>query len=87
MTSTAVVRGELGFPIEPNLHFEGDMSISHYAAEARDRGCIDAESHVLPAIGSAAHCWFARILCFCCSNSASVNMPRLCKSSSFVSSV
>ncbi len=34
------VRGKLGLPIERDLHFEADKSISAYADEARCRGHI-----------------------------------------------
>ena len=36
------VRGKLGLPIERDLHFEADKSISDYADEARARGRIAA---------------------------------------------
>jgi Protein of unknown function (DUF2958) len=36
------VRGKLGLPIERDLHFEADKSISAYAEEARARGRIAA---------------------------------------------
>jgi len=38
----AAVRGKLGLPIERDLHFEADKSISVYAEEARSRGRIAA---------------------------------------------
>jgi hypothetical protein len=38
----ATVRGKLGLPIERDLHFEADKSISAYADEARARGRIAA---------------------------------------------
>jgi hypothetical protein len=34
------VRGTLGLPIERDLHLVADKSISVYADEARERGCI-----------------------------------------------
>jgi hypothetical protein len=34
------VRGRLGLPIERDLHFEADKTISAYADEARSRGHI-----------------------------------------------
>jgi Protein of unknown function (DUF2958) len=36
----AAVRGELGLPVERDLHFEADKPISAYADEARARGKI-----------------------------------------------
>ena len=36
------VRGKLGLPIERDLHFEADKTISVYAIEARERGHIVA---------------------------------------------
>ena len=36
----ATVRGKLGLPVERDLHFEADKSISAYAEEARERGHI-----------------------------------------------
>jgi hypothetical protein len=40
MHELAAVRGKLGLPIERDLHFEADKSISAYADEARSRGHI-----------------------------------------------
>ena len=34
------VRGKLGLPVERDLHFEADKSISAYADEARNHGYI-----------------------------------------------
>lgn len=36
------VRGKLGLPIERDLHFMPTKTISAYADEARERGCIRA---------------------------------------------
>ena len=36
MLELAAVRGELGLPVERDLHFEADKSISAYAEEARE---------------------------------------------------
>jgi hypothetical protein len=38
----AAVRGELGLPVERDLHFEASKTISAYAAEARSRHSIVA---------------------------------------------
>ena len=34
------LRGPLGFPVERDLHFDADKTLSAYAAEARERGRI-----------------------------------------------
>jgi hypothetical protein len=36
------VRGKLGLPVERDLHFAPTKTISAYADEARERGCIRA---------------------------------------------
>jgi hypothetical protein len=40
----AAVRGKLGLPVERDLHFVADKSISAYAKEARELRRIDASS-------------------------------------------
>jgi len=40
LTELRTVRGQLGLPIERDLHFEADKPISAYADEARSRGHI-----------------------------------------------
>jgi hypothetical protein len=42
LVEIASVRGKLGLPVERDLHFEADKSISAYADEARTRGRIAA---------------------------------------------
>ena len=42
LAELATVRGKLGLPVERDLHFEADKSISAYAEEARTRGRIVA---------------------------------------------
>ena len=36
LAELAAVRGKLGLPVERDLHFEADMTISTYAKEARE---------------------------------------------------
>jgi DUF2958 family protein len=36
------LRGPLGLPVERDLHFDADKTLSAYAAEAREHGCIVA---------------------------------------------
>ncbi len=36
------VRGRLGLPVERDLHFVTRKTLSEYADEARERGCITA---------------------------------------------
>jgi len=38
------LRGPFGLPIERDLHFDADKTLSAYAAEAREHGRIDASS-------------------------------------------
>ena len=40
LAELASVRGKLGLPVERDLHFEADKTISAYAAEARTQGYI-----------------------------------------------
>ena len=40
LTELRTVRGNLGLPVERDLHFEADKTISAYADEARSRGHI-----------------------------------------------
>ncbi len=42
MTELAAVRGRLGLPVERDLHFEADRSLSDMAALARQCGHIAA---------------------------------------------
>ena len=42
LAELAAVRGKLGLPVERDLHFEADMTISAYAKEARERRRIVA---------------------------------------------
>jgi Protein of unknown function (DUF2958) len=42
LAELATVRGKLGLPIECDLHFEADKTISAYADEARERGSIQS---------------------------------------------
>jgi Protein of unknown function (DUF2958) len=42
MTELRSLRGPLGLPVERDLHFEADKTISAYAEEARARGRIAA---------------------------------------------
>jgi Protein of unknown function (DUF2958) len=40
LAELAKVRGKLGLPVERDLHFDADKTISAYAEEARSRGHI-----------------------------------------------
>jgi hypothetical protein len=40
LTELHSVRGKLGLPIERDLHFDADKTISAYADEAREHGRI-----------------------------------------------
>jgi len=42
ITELAAVRGRLGLPIERDLYFAPDKTLSAYAADARLAGCITA---------------------------------------------
>ena len=42
LSEIAAVRGALGLPVERDLYFEAEKSLSEYAAEARERGHIAA---------------------------------------------
>ena len=42
LSEIAAVRGPLGLPVERDLYFEAEKSLSDYAAEARERGCLIA---------------------------------------------
>ena len=37
-----LVRGQLGLPVERDLHFVADKTLSAYAAQARKSGCVSA---------------------------------------------
>jgi hypothetical protein len=40
LSEIASVRGRLGLPVERDLHFTGDKTLSSYADDARLHGCI-----------------------------------------------
>jgi hypothetical protein len=40
LAELATVRGKLGFPVERDLHFDADKTLSAYADEARVHGRI-----------------------------------------------
>ena len=40
LNELAAVRGQLGLPVERDLHFEADKTVSAYADEGRTQGCI-----------------------------------------------
>ena len=42
LTELAEARGHLGLPIERDLFFKADKTLSEYAEEARLKGCISA---------------------------------------------
>ncbi len=42
LSEIAAVRGALGLPVERDLYFEAEMSLSDYASLARDRGALVA---------------------------------------------
>lgn len=42
LSEIAAVRGALGLPVERDLYFKAEKSLSEYADEARDRGHIAA---------------------------------------------
>ncbi|MBK6895809.1 MAG: DUF2958 domain-containing protein [Alphaproteobacteria bacterium] len=42
LSEIASLRGRLGLPVERDLHFTGDKTLSAYADEARLHGCIQA---------------------------------------------
>ncbi len=42
LSEIAAVRGALGLPVERDLYFEAEMSLSAYARLARDRGALVA---------------------------------------------